>query len=252
MNVLNKISKKITPFIPFVIILFSIWLVTIILMSGKWYYSWQFEKNNTLETLTWTTRNGEKMEYDEEDLVKIRDAIVEYLFNHRDSMQVVIDGHEFFSYQALEHMRLVRNLMNRWTIITIVLVVLIIPWILCFIRRPKEYLSDLFKPTYITYTVIAGVLIVLGIMMLINFDWTFTWFHHVLFPKPSEFEDAFFTPTSNYEVDNNNPYINNLMLVTVLSIEVFMDAAWIIVGFVVSVLITLFVLTFINRKKKMA
>ena len=105
MNVLNKISKKVTPFIPFVIILFSIWLITVILMSGKWYYSWQFEKNNTLETLTWTTKNGEKMEYTEEDLVEIRDAIVEYLFNRRDTMQVEIDGHEFFSYQALEHMR---------------------------------------------------------------------------------------------------------------------------------------------------
>ena len=116
----------------------------------------------------------------------------------------------------------------------------------------KEVMSIIFKPTYITYAIIGGILVIVGVMMIINFDWTFTQFHHILFPRMSDFNDAFFTRTSNYKVDNDNPYINNLLLVTVLSIEVFMDAAWIIVAYVVIILITLFVISFIFRKKKLA
>lgn len=245
-------SKVINPFIPIITILIMIWLITLLLTGGKWYYSWQFKKNDTLKELTWQTKDGELMEYTDEDLLEIRDAIVEYLFNKRDSMQVEINEHEFFSKQALEHMHEVKKLFNRWNIITIVLCYLIIPWFLFFVRTPKEYLQMMFKPTYITYAIIGGIILIIGIMMLINFDWTFTWFHHVLFPNKTAFNDAFFTRYSNYEVDNNNPYINNLMLVTVLSIEVFMDAAWIIVAFAILVIVLLFIFTFINRKKKIA
>ena len=248
-NIFNWYGKVFTLFVPIVVILLSIWFITIIITGSKGYYSWQFKKNNTLENLTWVTRDGELMEYTDEDLLEIRDAIIEYLFNKRESMQVEINGHEFFSYQALEHMRLVRNLFNRWTIITVVLFILLIPWIVYFIINRHEIIGKLFKPTYITYSILAGILLVLGIMMIINFDWTFTWFHHVLFPKQSEFNDAFFTRKSNYQVDNDNPYINNLLLVTVLSIEVFMDAAWIIVAFIIIILAFLFIFTFKKREK---
>lgn len=249
-DVYFKVTKFITPIIPVIIILISIWVISIMIIGSKSYYSFEFEKNNTLEGLTWKNGDGETVEYTDDDLIEIRDAIIEYLFNKRESMQVVIDGNDFFSYQAIEHMRCVRNLLNRWMIITIILIIIFGLWLIGLIFNYQEILPKLFKPTYITYAVILGILIVLGIMMLINFDWTFSWFHHILFPKPSEFNDAFFTPVSNYDVDNINPYINNLSLVNVLTIEVFMDGAWIIVGYVVLIMALWFVFTFKFRQNK--
>ena len=245
-----KITKYLTYVIPIIIILISVWVISILIIGNKSYYSYEFSKNNTLERLTWQTKDGEIIEYTDNDLLEIRDAIIEYLFNKRESMQIVIEGNDFFSYQALEHMRCVRNLLNRWMIITIILIIVFGIWLIGFCMNYKDILPNLFKPTYITYVVVMGVLLVIGVMMLIDFDWTFTWFHHVLFPKPSEFNDAFFRNTSNYDVDNANPYINNLNLVNVLSIEVFMDGAWIIVGYLVLIIALWFIFTFHFRKRK--
>ena len=84
----------------------------------------------------------------------------------------------------------------------------------------------------------------MGIFMIINFDWTFVQFHHILFPKPESFRDAFFGTVSYYEEE---PYINNLLLIEVLSIEVFMDAAWIILSIT---LLTLALWLSVSFKKK--
>ena len=83
---MKKYIKIMTPIIPIIIILFSCWFITVILTSGKWYYRWQFKKNNTLEQIQWTTKEGEKMTYTEEDLDLIAIVIPEYLFNKRKSM----------------------------------------------------------------------------------------------------------------------------------------------------------------------
>lgn len=247
---MKKYIKIMTPIIPIIIILFSCWFITVILTSGKWYYRWQFKKNNTLEQIQWTTKEGEKMTYTEEDLDLIAIVIPEYLFNKRKSMQIEFNGHEFFSKQAIEHMHQVKRLYNRWSIITICLLLVSIPWIVYFIKHFNEVKSSLYKPTVITYLVILGILFIIALAMIINFNKTFDYFHHILFWKKQNYLDAFFTPVSNYAEDNSNPYINNLLLVTVLDIYVFIDAAWIIVGFIVITIATWFFLTYKWHNKK--
>ena len=247
---MKKYVKIITPIIPFIIILFSVWFITVILTSGKWYYRWQFKKNNTLEKIQWTTDDGEQMTYTEEDLDKLAIIIPEYLFNKRDSMQIELNGHNFFSRQAIEHMYQVKKLYNRWSIFTICLLLISIPWLIYFIKHFNEMKGLLFKPTVTTYLVILGILSIVCIAMLINFDWIFDNFHHLLFWKRQNFEDAFFNFESNYPEDNSNPYINNILLVTVLDIYVFIDAAWIIVLFILITIATWFIFTYKWRNKK--
>ena len=164
-------------------------------------------------------------------------------------MQVVIDGKTVFSNQAIYHMRDVRDLMRRWTVITLACMVLLILCTLYLRKNFEEFRRKMFKQTMITYAVIASILIIVVVFMLVDFDWTFTQFHHILFPSPEKFKDAFFGSVSNYE---ELPHIRNTLLVEILSIEVFFDAAFMIVAFILLVLIawSVFVIKYGKNNKK--
>ena len=243
------IDKILIPAMTIFVLLISVWLITMALMGGKWYYRWQFEKNNTAETLSWFTREGEYISYSEEDLETIMNQIVDYLMNKEEDMQVVIDGKTVFSNQAIYHMRDVRDLMRRWTVITLACMVLLILCTLYLRKNFEEFRRKMFKQTMITYAVIASILIIVVVFMLVDFDWTFTQFHHILFPSPEKFKDAFFGSVSNYE---ELPHIRNTLLVEILSIEVFFDAAFMIVAFILLVLIawSVFVIKYGKNNKK--
>ncbi len=238
------INKLIVPFMTICILLISIWTVTYVITTSKWYYTWQFEKNDTCEKLTWTTKDGETISYDEDELAYIGDHIVDYMADLNDDLQVIIDGKKVFSNQAINHMREVKIIYHRLEVIAIFCFIMLF---LClgYYNKNKEQIDlYFFKGTLYTYLVIAGLLVIVGIFMLVNFDWTFVQFHHVLFPKPESFRDAFFGTVSYYEEE---PYINNLLLIEILSIEVFMDAAWIIL---ISTLLTLALWLSVSFKKK--
>lgn len=243
------IDKILIPAMTIFVLLISVWLITMALMGGKWYYRWQFEKNNTAETLSWFTREGEYISYSEEDLETIMNQMVDYLMNKEEDMQVVIDGKTVFSNQAIYHMRDVRDLMRRWTVITLACMVLLILCTLYLRKNFEEFRRKMFKQTMITYAVIASILIIVVVFMLVDFDWTFTQFHHILFPSPEKFKDAFFGSVSNYE---ELPHIRNTLLVEILSIEVFFDAAFMIVAFILLVLIawSVFVIKYGKNNKK--
>ena len=104
------IDSIIVPFTTVLILLVSVWLVTVTITGGKWYYRWQFEKNGTVDKLTWVTKDGERITYDEEDLEMIMNQMVDYLMGKEKDMQVVIDGKNVFSNQAIYHMRDVKAL----------------------------------------------------------------------------------------------------------------------------------------------
>ena len=239
------LDKIIVPVTTVLIILVSIWLVTITMTGGKWYYRWQFEKNETVNILTWITKEGERITYDEEDLEFIMNHMVDYLMGKEDDMQVEIDGLTVWSNQAIYHMRDVKALFARWTIITIVCVVLLIACAIYIYKNFETVRNKMFKKTMITYSVIGVLLMAIVIAMLVDFDWTFTQFHHVLFPNPEKFKDAFFGSVSNYD---ELPHINNTLLIRILSIEVFSDAAFIIVGFILITIIAWSVFAFKKGK----
>lgn len=243
------IDKILIPAMTVFILLVSVWLITMALMGGKWYYRWQFEKNNTAESLSWLTKEGERITYNEDDLEIIMNQMVDYLMNKEEDMQVVIDGKTVFSNQAIYHMRDVRDLMNRWTAITFVCMILL-GLSIFYLRKNFEQLKNkMFKQTMITYAVIACILITVVVAMLVDFDWTFTQFHHILFPSPEKFKDAFFGSVSNYE---ELPHIRNTLLVEILSLEVFFDAAFIIVTFILATLVawSIFVIKYGKNNKK--
>lgn len=241
------IDSIIVPFTTVLILLVSVWLVTVTITGGKWYYRWQFEKNGTVDKLTWVTKYGERITYDEEDLEMIMNQMVDYLMGKEKDMQVVIDGKNVFSNQAIYHMRDVKALYNRWSIITVFCIALLIASFVYIYKNYKDLKKKMFKKVMITFSVIGGILLVVCVAMAIDFDWTFTQFHHILFPNPDKFKDAFFSYTSNYE---ELPYINNLLLIQILSIEVFLDAAIIIVCFIVLCLASWTVFSYKSKKDK--
>lgn len=235
------VDKIIVPITTVLILLVSVWVVTITMTGGKWYYRWQFNKNDTVEKLTWKTKDGEIISYDDEDLEVIMNQMVDYLMGKEEDMQVVIDGKNVFSNQAIYHMRDVKALFERWTIITIACIALLIACAIYIYKNFEDVKKNMFKKTMITYSVILAILMVVVVAMIVDFDWTFTQFHHILFPSPEKFKDAFFGYKSNYE---ELPYINNMLLVEILSIEVFSDAAFIIVGFILISLVAWSIFTY--------
>ena len=152
------LDKVIVPVTTVLIILVSIWLVTITMTGGKWYYRWQFEKNETVNILTWITKEGERITYDEEDLEFIMNHMVDYLMGKEDDMQVEIDGYTVWSNQALYHMKDVKDLFFRWTIITVVCILMLAFCIVYMYRNFETVRNKMFKKTMITYSVI-GVLL---------------------------------------------------------------------------------------------
>ena len=243
------IDKILIPSMTVFILLVSVWLITMVLMGGKWYYRWQFEKNNTADTLSWITKEGERITYNEDDLEIIMNQMVDYLMNKEEDMQVVIDGKTVFSNQAIYHMRDVRDLMRRWSWITLLCMVFLGLSVFYLRKNFERFKGKMFKQTMITYAVIACILITVVVAMLVDFDWTFTQFHHILFPSPEKFKDAFFGSVSNYE---ELPHIRNTLLVEILSLEVFFDAAFIIVAFILATLVawSIFVIKYGKNNKK--
>lgn len=245
----KTLNKIIVPLFTTLLLLISIWFVTVIITGSKNYYHYQFNKNNTVEGLSWYTSDGEYIKYNEEDLDKIINQIVDYLFDKEESMQVVINDKNVFSNQALNHMSDVKQLYKNWTIVTIIFIILLIPCVLYLIKHFKEVKNVLFKYSMITYLIIGILLLIISLFMIIDFDWTFTNFHHILFPNPDSFKDAFFGTISNYD---ELPYINNLLLIKVLSLDVFLDAAWIIVAYIIFIMLlwTLFTVKFKKKKSE--
>lgn len=250
------LNKTIVAFITVSLIIIVTWASAYSITMNKNYYRHQFEKNDTASTLHWVYQDkdsGDRIykSYDADDLEKIMNQIVDYLANKEESMQVIDDeGMNVFSNQALKHMADVKKAYNHFMVLAIVLIVLIIPMFIYLHFNFKDIKSSIKKQLIWTFSIIFGLLLILAVMMLIDDDWTFTQFHHILFPNKQSFEDAFFSRESHYEEEY---YINNLLLVQILTLDIFIDAAWIIIAsIVVCTGIYLFVLltTLSKRNKK--
>jgi integral membrane protein (TIGR01906 family) len=245
---INKILDR------FVIILFSIsillvsiWAVIIPITKSIDFFEYEFNKNNTSENTGWYVyEDNTYYSYTNEELTYIMDTVIDYLMDEKDDMQVVINGKNVFSNQALIHMKDVKVLYtggNRLGLMFYIITIICMIYMAFNFDRMK---SLLFKYTMLT---LAGILIILGaigIFALVDFDKVFVLFHKIAFPTEQKFNDAFFSNISNYE---ELYYINNLTLTNILSIEVFMDAVILIFIGMFTTLTTWITFTVFVRKK---
>lgn len=182
-----KLCKKITDYLMCFIfsisfILTSFFISIIPIASNNSYYMLQFKRNGI----------GEHMNYSLEQLEIITKAITNYMFHGAKSMQVVFDGENVFSDQAISHMADVKVLFVGGTILGYIsLVLLIISFVYLIIRRNN--VKKIFRIIVLSmFALLIIILLSASIYALIDFDSAFTNFHHILFLNPEKFNNAFF------------------------------------------------------------
>lgn len=175
-------------------------LISIIpIASNNSYYMRQFEKNGV----------GEHLNYTIDQLQEITKAITNYMFHGANSMQVYFDEKAVFSDQAISHMADVKVLFVGGCILGYISLVILI---LCFgylIYRSKFVKKFFRKINYITFGFFVLIIIGVSIYAAIDFDSAFVNFHHVIFPDPEKFNNAFFP--------------NDDTLINILTLDFFID-----------------------------
>ena len=176
------------------------------------------------------------------------DHIIDYLMDETDDMQVIINDRIVFSNQALIHMKDVKVLYTGGIIagwFTFISCLLIGVY---FYFRFEHVKKLLFKYTMYSLIGIIVLLLGIGIFALVDFDAAFKLFHKLAFPTEQKFNDAFFSNVSNYQ---EVYYVNNLTLVNILSIEVFMDVVVLIfLGLAITLSLWITFTVIINKKSK--
>ena len=144
--------------IPVIISVFLLLLlipVNLFSFNNDFYFS-KFEENNLYEKF-------------EEDINLEFERVLDYLVKGNN-----IEG-EFFNSKEKEHLEDVRGLyIISWVLIIISLIVLVISY---FILRKKEFLDSLRKGGIVTLVFI----VVLGLLVLFDFNSVFTKFHEIFF-----------------------------------------------------------------------
>lgn len=172
-----------------VILLFSLsfiltvaFLSIIPIASNNAYYMLQFEKNGV----------GENLNYSIGQLETITSAITGYLFRGKSSMQVYFDGTAVFSDQAISHMADVKVLFVGGTILGFVsLAVFFLCLVYLFFRR-KAVKKNFRRINYLVFLVFLLLIVAIAVYAFVDFDSAFVNFHHLIFPDPEKFNNAFF------------------------------------------------------------
>ena len=139
------------------------------------HYEWQFKKHNISQDT--------KMEL--EELTKVMGNTIEYLKDSRDTldMKAIIDGEEreVFGEREKSHMVDVKKLFIIGTYIrNISLLVLILVIVLLALKNKKLLIKALSMVKFV-FTVIIMLILILGGLLLIDFNKYFTIFHQIFF-----------------------------------------------------------------------
>jgi integral membrane protein (TIGR01906 family) len=173
--------------------------------------------------------------YSMEQLSDITDTMLDYLKGKRDSMQVIIDGQEVFSEQAIDHMADVRVLFiggRKAAWIDFGVLLLAVAYIIYFFKDLNQMLLKTFLASAGAFMIIV---IAAGIFAAIDFDTAFTLIHHVFFPNNNDFNNAFFMPDD--------------FLINMLQEELFFNISFIIIAtFISLLLLTLAGLVILQKK----
>ncbi len=224
---------------------FSVIIISaLIIASSPDYYRGQFEKNGLYgEVQEDGTVKGYTVNYiggmgynsavfTKEQLDKIADHTIEYLFSDMESFELTLDGVymkrtggycdgvRIFGDTAVSHMKDVKVLMNTALLGAIIGVFIDIGLLVFFILRRKTVGKIALKYTLIFYTVLIGLaLLFCGITFMKSGAEYFIsdlWanIHYLLFPfQPEKYANSFFNDT----------------LTSVLTLELFINAVVIVV-----------------------
>ena len=220
----------------FFLIIITIWLTVVPITKSKAFYMFEYKKNDTVNETGYTTN----------ELSIITDKMIAFLFNKTDDMQVLINDEIVFSNQALYHMRDVRTLYTGGQIIGWIVLVFWLAIGVYLVMHFKRLRPHLLKYSLIVLLIIFVVLLIAGIFAMVDFNTAFDVFHRIIFPDAQKYDDAFFGPVSNYD---ELPGVDNLMLIKILSIGLFMDVGLIIGVVLFIVLIAWFITCIVLRKK---
>lgn len=222
-------------FILFLIIV-TVWLIIIPTAKSKAFYIAEFKKNDTVIVTGYTM----------EELDVIAEKIIAYLYGKTDSMQIALHDQPVFSNQALIHMKDVRDLFTGGRILGWIVFVLWLSISGYLIFHFKRLYPYFFKYSMILLASLFGILLALVVFAAIDFDHAFEVFHKIIFPNPQKFRDAFFSSVSNYP---EIPGVDNLLLIKILSIELFIDMGFLI-GIGVLVVLTIWLVLSIMLQRK--
>lgn len=237
---LSKFQKSIIVLFNILLAVLLIWSITYTLMTSSRFYRYEFAKQNV------TARTG----FTELQLEIIGDHIIDYLIDEKESLQIQINGESVFSIQAIKHMEDVKALfLGIQNVLWYAFVIFVVVGIYLYVKR-KEIKKYFFKVNLIVFISLVSLFIIIGLFILINFDNAFNVFHRLIFWDEQSYRDSFFSDTSNY-AHLEEPGIDNRMLVKILPMGLFSDAAAIIViGSIVILGIITLVLFINNRRSK--
>lgn len=162
------------------IMLLYVLLVTSFQAVAYWLPGWfryEYDKQNSVHYIT-----GE-MSLD--DIVYVSDCVMDYCkgdMDKLDDVKATIDGEEvyFFTDRELAHLKDCRNLITGiFELRTIALVVLLISIAVLFLR--KAAVKKVARSCFLTTSVSAIAVIIIGIIAATNFDPLFIKFHEIFF-----------------------------------------------------------------------
>jgi len=162
---MNKILKVIFIISVYIFILLTIFEYSSLNIN---YFKMKFEENNTSEIT----------QKDSEELIEISMEIIDYLKGNRDNLIIEDKDGLVFEGRELKHMEDVRALFDKGYKIKNILLftALVLAVILKYIYKNK-ILKLLFKGGII----FSGILIVVGLIIIFNFNKAFIIFHEILF-----------------------------------------------------------------------
>lgn len=167
--------------------------------SNNAYYLLQFEKNGI----------GQNLNYTIDQLKEITAAITGYMFRGKNSMQVYFDGKAVFSDQAISHMADVKVLFVGGTILGYISLILFLVSLIYLFFRRKEVKRHFRRINYCVFLCFMILVVAVAIYAFVDFDSAFVNFHHLIFPDPEKFDNAFFP--------------NDDTLINILTMDFFFD-----------------------------
>lgn len=158
--------------------------------SSQAFYRSQFEKYDVLKSVQFQHRYLEDenaREYiqtlTDEELDDLMMHVVRYCLFLEDDLNITVDGvHlEIFRDDEYSHMQDVKNVFGGGLIIVLVSVIIILVGVVLFLIYRKGYYENCRKIPFITLAVIGGLLVLVALYALIDFESAFTLFHVILF-----------------------------------------------------------------------
>ena len=183
-------SKILAVFFTVSVFLFCGFLSIMIPANSSAFYSAQFKKHDTLTYVRSQSvyLSDEKASayiknLTSEQLLDLMNHVVRYCMLIEDDMNITVDGEylEIFQDDEISHMKDVQKVfLGGFIIVAIAIVFIIVGLVFFFIKR-KGYYENCRKVPYWTLLAVVGVLLLIALFALINFDLAFEIFHQIFF-----------------------------------------------------------------------